>query len=152
MPPPRQAAQGLHSAFERPAKVVLTVCQMLLGLGLAVAIVLKVYMLVFSNHACTEDGETLGNLIRCMPILAILGHFLLALTAFRFAALLFERNVAQIYETLLLGISGVVLLLLSELTLASLTWELALVLLALGSMIGGAAVAIRLLGGQPPPG
>ena len=128
-------AQSLTTALERPAFTLMIVCQMLIGLGLAIALILKVYMLVFTNQVCLADGTTLGNMIRCAQTLELLAQFLIMVAGFRFAALMFTMTPFQLLEPLLLALTGVLLLFLSNLSIAAATWYFSLIVLVLfGSM------------------
>ena len=49
-------------AFQRPAWVVMMVAQMILGLALAVTLILKIYMLVFSPYAVSYTHLTLPTI------------------------------------------------------------------------------------------
>ncbi|MDA8585029.1 hypothetical protein N9L47_02045 [Rhodobacteraceae bacterium] len=118
-------------AFQRPAWVVMMVAQMILGLALAITLILKIYMLVFSPYACTADGETLGNIIRCTGTLETIAHFLLAMAGFRVAAFMFVDRPRMLLGPLMLGIAGVLLLFLSGLTLAEASWPVAAVIVVL---------------------
>ncbi|NJM82134.1 MAG: hypothetical protein HC844_06260 [Tabrizicola sp.] len=142
---PANQRQSLHILFQRPAGVVVTVCQMLIGLGLAIALLLKAYMFIFTDHVCLADGATLGNIIRCTPVLLMLSQFLMFVAALRFAGLLFAPHLGRIFETILLSLVAVLLRVLADLTLPGAHWELALVLLALSAAIAGAALATRFL-------
>lgn len=134
-------AQSLTRALARPAETLMMVCQMLLGLGLFVALVLKLYMLVFSDHVCAPGGETLGNMIRCTPPLALIAHSLILVAGFRFAALFFSSTPSRLLDPLLLAMVGVVLLLLADLSLAGTTWYLALILAVLFAAISAMVAA-----------
>ncbi|MEP1614029.1 MAG: hypothetical protein ABJL72_19175 [Roseobacter sp.] len=122
-------------AFQRPAWVVMMVAQMILGLGLAITVILKIYMLVFSPFICGADEGTLGNLIRCTGTLEIIAHFFLAMAGFRFAAFMFIDRPRMLLGPLMLGLSGVLLMFVSELTLASASWPVAATVLVLFSAI-----------------
>lgn len=142
-------------AFQRPAWVVMMVAQMILGLALAITIILKVYMLVFSPYVCTAEAETLGNIIRCTGTLEIIAHFVLAMAAFRFAGFMFLDRPRLLLGPLMLGISGTLLLILSGLTLAEVSWPLAAVILVLFAAISltvvGQTLLSRLHGRGPDP-
>jgi hypothetical protein len=142
-------AQSLIRAFERPAYTVMMVCQMLLGLGLAVALILKVYMLIFSDQVCTADSNTLGNLIRCTGTLELVAHLLILVAGFRIAALMFSATPYLLLEPLLLALTGVLLLFLSDLKIAGATWFLSLILLVIFSAMSGIFIALRIWGEKP---
>ena len=143
-------AEILTSALERPAFTLMIVCQMLIGLGLAIALVLKVYMLVFTNQTCLADGTTLGNMIRCVQTLELLAQFLIMVAGFRFAALMFTKTPFQLLEPLLLALTGVFLLFLSDLSLAVSTWYLSLIMLVLFGAMSSVFIALRLWGALDP--
>ena len=50
----------------------------ILGVALAIALVLKIYMLVLTDYVCEPDGATLGNLIRCTATLDLVATFFAA--------------------------------------------------------------------------
>jgi hypothetical protein len=142
-PDSHSPTETLIRAFERPAMTVMTVCQMLLGLGLAAALILKIYMLIFTDQVCTADGTTLGNIIRCAAALEMLGHVLIMVAGFRTAALMFTASAHQLAEALLLALIGVLLLLLSGLTLTTAVWYAALILVVLLGAIAGLFAMLR---------
>lgn len=143
-------AQILITALERPAFTLMIVCQMLIGLGLAIALVLKVYMLVFTNQTCLADGTTLGNMIRCTQTLELLAQFLIMVAGFRFAALMFTMAPFRLLEPLLLALTGVLLLFLSDLSLAAATWYFSLIMLVLFGAMSSVFVALRVWGTFDP--
>ncbi|MCB1340133.1 MAG: hypothetical protein KDK24_03510 [Pseudooceanicola sp.] len=141
-PDPQHPALSLTRALERPAQTLAMVAQMLVGLGLFVALVLKVYMLIFSDHVCEPDSQTLGNMIRCTPLLALIAHSLILVAGVRLAALMFSPPPVRLLGPLLPAVSGVVLLALSSLTLAA-EWQAALILGVLFAGLGALAAAQR---------
>jgi len=58
-------AANLYRFLARPAYLIKVICQMLLGLGMAITLIAKVYMLVLTDYQCLADTVTLGNRIRC---------------------------------------------------------------------------------------
>lgn len=136
-------ALSLTRALERPAQTLMTVCQMVLGLGLFVTLILKLYMLVFSDHVCEPGGATLGNMIRCAAPLALIAHTLILVAGFRFAALFFSQSPARLLDPLLLALVGVVLLVLAELNLAGAPWHVALILGVLFAAVSALFAAQR---------
>lgn len=143
---PTPAALSLYRAFERPAQIVLVVCQMLLGLGLAIALILKLYMLLFTDSVCVADAASLGNMIRCTPALALLGQTLMLVAAFRVAALLFSRRLDGLFEALALGVAGALIRIVSTLPSNGPVWQQTLMIAALVA-VGGALVLGLRLGG-----
>ena len=142
-------------AFQRPAWVVMMVAQMILGLALAITLILKIYMLVFSSYVCAGDGETLGNIIRCTGTVELIAHFVLAMAGFRFAAFMFLDRPRMLLGPLMLGISGVLLLFLSGLTLADASWPVAATIVVLFASISvivlGQTLLSRLHGRSETP-
>ena len=132
-------------AFQRPAWVVMMVAQMILGLALTITLILKIYMLVFSPHVCAADDETLGNLIRCSGTLEIIAHSVLMMAGFRFAAFMFQDRPRQLLGSLMIGLSGVFLLILSELSVASASWPVAAVMVVLLASISAIVVGQTVL-------
>jgi len=143
-------AQILVTALERPAFTLMIVCQMLIGLGLAIALVLKVYMLIFTDQVCLADGNTLGNMIRCAQTVELLAQFLITIAGFRFASLMFTMEPFQLLEPLLLTLTGILLLFLSDLSLATATWYVSLIMLVLFGAISSVFVALRVWGPSSP--
>lgn len=137
-------------AFRRPAWVVMMVAQMILGLALAITVIVKIYMLVFSPYVCepAQEVATLGNMIRCTGTLEIIAHFVLAMAGFRFAAFMFHDRPRLVLGPMMLGISGVFLLFLSELSLDAASWPVAAVIVvlftAMAGIVAGQAVLTRL--------
>lgn len=142
-------------AFQRPAWVVMMVAQMILGLALAITLILKIYMLVFSPYVCTPDGETLGNIIRCTGMLEITAHFVLAMAGFRFAALMFLDRPRTLLGPLMTAIVGVLLLFLSGLALPDASWPVAAVIVvlvaAISAIVAGQTLLSRLHGRSGDP-
>ena len=124
----------------RPAKIIRSICQMIIGAGLAIALILKVYMMVLTDHQCIADSVALGNAIRCMPALELAAYSLALAAGFELAYLLFEDTLERVMRPLLLGLSAAFLLLLSGLSIESANWQIALMIVALTvSLTGGMA-------------
>lgn len=122
---------GFLSAFAYPSWVVMMVAQMVLGLALFVCLIVKYYMLVFGTLICTADGESLGNMIRCTTTLEIVAHFVLGVAGLRFAACLFVDNARALLMPLMIAVIGVVILYVSQLSIAGASWAVAAVLVSL---------------------
>lgn len=144
MDPVDTASEPLHRAFERPALIVATVARMLLGLGLAAALILKVYMAIFTDHGCLPDTDTLGNAIRCTPTLEIVAQVLMLVAGFGAAALMFSDRPWRLAPPLLTGAVGVLLQVLAGIGAAVSLWQTALILAALMAVLAGTFVAMRL--------
>ncbi|MCV6592670.1 MAG: hypothetical protein OIF48_06945 [Silicimonas sp.] len=138
----RYAAQVL-----RPARIIRTICQMILGLGLAITLILKVYMLVLTDHQCVADAVSLGNGIRCADTLEIMSYTLALAAGFELAFLMFEDSDERAVRPLLFAVSAVLLFLLSGLSAGEANWQMALTLLALSlTLFGGLTFRHRLVG------
>jgi hypothetical protein len=135
-------------AFQRPAFVVTMVGQMILGLALAITLIAKFYMLVFGTEVCAPDGDLLGNMIRCTPVLEIVAHFLLGMAGLRVAGFMFQDRPRMILGPLMLCLVGVLLLFLSGLTLASASWPVAAIvvslMLSIAAIVAGQVLRSRL--------
>lgn len=144
MQPPDSPVPSLHRAFERPAQVVATVARMLLGLGLAVALALKVYMAIFTDHVCLADAGTLGNAIRCTPSLAMVAQALMLASGFGAASVLFSARPHELAPPLLIAVIAVLLQLLSGLAGSPSPWQTAILMTALLAVLAGVFLAMRL--------
>ena len=131
---------GIAAHVLRPARIIRSVCQMVLGAGLAMALVLKVYMLVLTDYQCSADAASLGNMIRCHSTLEIMSYALALAAGFELAGLLFERSMERAIRPLLLGLSAAFLLLISGLDADSASWRMAATIAVLSlSLFGGLA-------------
>lgn len=129
----------------RPARIILTVCQMILGAGLAVTLILKVYMLVLTDHQCVADAATIGNGIRCSPTLEIMAYGLALSAGFELAYLLFEGGMDRAVRPLVLGLGSGFLLLVSGLAPGAADWQAALTLTAVSASFFAGLVALKWL-------
>lgn len=136
-PDPSPAGQ-LTRIAERPARLILMICQMILGLGLLIALVLKVYMAVLTDHVCTTETGTLGNAIRCMPTLVLMANVLALAAGIELARALFQEGLARIIAPIALALAAALLALLAVFPGAA-GWREALLLLALVAAFGGIA-------------
>ncbi len=133
-------ASRYASQVLRPAHIIRTICQMILGAGLAIALVLKVYMLVLTDYQCAADVVSLGNSIRCAGTLELMSYTLAIAAGFELAYLLFEDSLERALRPLLLGLSAAALLVVSGLTADTANWQLALTLATLSvALFGGLA-------------
>jgi hypothetical protein len=148
MEPQDSPVQSLYRAFERPARIIAVVAWMLLGLGLAVALVLKVYMVIFTDHVCLADTATLGNAIRCAPTLELVAQALMLAAGFGAASVLFSPRPHDLAPPLLIGVVAVLLQLLAGVASSPSPWQTAIILIAVLAVLAGVFVALRL---PPPP-
>ncbi|WP_168879859.1 hypothetical protein [Rhizobium sp. P28RR-XV] len=130
-------------ALEQPIVTLTITCQMLLGAGLAVTLVLKMYMIVFTDQVCVANGATLGNMIRCTPTLILMSQFLITLAGFRLAALMFTERPHLLLEPLLLALTGILLQQLTGMNVAGATWYFSLTVLVLFGAMSGIFAALR---------
>ena len=99
-------------AIERPALIIKTILQMILGAGLVIALIVKVYMLVLTDLVCTGEAASLGEAIRCTDTLQITG-FVFALAAGIEGASLFFRRAADLVQTMMLSVAAALFITLS---------------------------------------
>ena len=130
-------AGKLVRGARRPARLIRTICQMILGAGLAVALILKVYMVVLTDHVCAADVESLGNAIRCTPTLEILAYVLAISAGFDLAYRLFEHDMDRLMPPLTLALGATMLSLLSRMQDDQIDWWHALVIVSLVASIAG---------------
>jgi beta-lactamase regulating signal transducer with metallopeptidase domain len=124
-------AADLFRFLHRPAYLVKVICQMIIGLGVAVTLIAKVYMLVLTDYQCTPDMNTLGNSIRCGNTLAIMAYALALYAGFELAFRMFREGVQGAIDPLIIGVCSVFLLLISMLNLESANWQIAMLLTSL---------------------
>lgn len=135
--PSPSPADRLRDGAERPARVVLVVCRMILGAGVAVAMILKVYMAVLTDHACVTDTVSLGNAIRCTPTLELMAYALALSAGLDLAYRLFAGSIEQVVTPLMLGLGATFLLVIAGLGAETSKWQAALLILALSVALGG---------------
>lgn len=126
----------LHRFAARPVHLVKVICQMILGLGLAIALIAKVYMFVLTDHQCVADVNTLGNSILCTDTLAIMAYALALSAGFELAYRMFSDGIQGAIDPLIVGVSAAFLLIVSSLSLDNVDWQLAMLLTSLTLTIG----------------
>ncbi|MEO9530069.1 hypothetical protein [Roseibium sp.] len=141
---------AFFEAFRRPSWIVMMVVQMLFGLGLAVALIVKYYMLIFGTQSCEADGTTLGNAIWCTPTLEIVAHFVIAVAGIRFAAFMFSDRPRALLAPLFIALVGVLLLFLSSLSTVTASWPVAAVILTLLACCSAVFAARQVLRSRSP--
>ncbi|MEL6792556.1 MAG: hypothetical protein AAFU55_03220 [Pseudomonadota bacterium] len=105
---------------ERPTEIVRTALRMILGAGLAVALILKVYMLVLTDLTCVAEETSLGALIRCAGWLDLIGYSLAVAAGVEAAASLFIRSRNEVRDALVLAFgAGAILALARDLGAAA---------------------------------
>ena len=140
--PDTSPAARLARGARRPVRLIALIARMILGAGLAVALILKVYMAVLTDHVCVADAETLGNAIRCTPSL-LLAAYVLALSAgFELALRLFTESIEHALTPLIPGFAAALLIVLGGAE-GGLGWREALVILALTAALGAVLWIIK---------
>ena len=146
---PTAPDQRLTAAFTRPARIVAAVLRILLALGFAIALVLKVYMIVLTDYACEEGVTSLGNTIRCTSVLTLLGQALALSAALEFALRLMIGAPRRFVGPLTQALIAFLVLFLARIDLGQPTWESALFLLAAAGLLFG---VLWMQGGVPGRG
>lgn len=136
----------LTAGFARPARIVAAVLRILLALGFAIAVVLKVYMVILTDHACEQGVATLGNTIRCTAVLTLLGQALALSAALEFALRLVLGAPLRFLAPFTQALVAFLVLYLGRLDAGQPTWESALLLIAAAGSLFGAIWLRRLLG------
>lgn len=127
----------LFSGLERPVLVLAFVARMLVGLGLAIALLLQVYMLLLTDYRCEADATSLGNMIRCADPINLIASAVVLLAGIGLASALFTTRRPALIETIMMVLCAVVLRFLADLELSSASWEVASVIVSLfGAMLG----------------
>ncbi|MEL6523439.1 MAG: hypothetical protein AAFQ66_20870, partial [Pseudomonadota bacterium] len=126
----------LFNGIERSVLVIALVARMLVGLGLAIALFLQVYMMILTDHRCEAENPSLGNLIRCADPLEMIAAAITLIAGIGLAATIISPRRLELIETLTMLLCAVVIHFLSGLTIESATWQIALVILALFAALG----------------
>jgi len=129
-------AARLYRFAVRPAYLVKVICQMVLGLGLALAFIAKIYMFVLTDHQCLADTHTLGNSIRCTNTLAIMAYTLALSAGFELAYRMFSDGIQGAIDPLIVGVSSAFLLIVSSLPSENVNWQIAMLLTSLTLTVG----------------
>ncbi|MEM7257221.1 MAG: hypothetical protein AAF404_07515 [Pseudomonadota bacterium] len=124
-------AARLQHFFSRPSYLVKVICQMIIGIGIAIALIAKVYMIVLTDYQCMADTQTLGNKIRCGNTLAILASGLALSAGFELAYRLFSEGIQSAIDPLIISVCSAILLLISALGIENASWEVAIMLTSL---------------------
>lgn len=136
--PDTSPATRLVQIAARPARLVPMICQMILGLALLIAIILKAYMAVLTDHQCVVDSSSLGNLLRCEPTLGLMATILALSAGIELARCLFSEGMDRVATPVILALGAALLKLIGGFDDGT-GWRDALVLLALVVSIGGIA-------------
>ena len=118
-------------AVERPMTIIATAMGIILGVALAIALVLKIYMLVLTDYACEADGATLGNLIRCTATLELVAAFLAAAATINAATVLIVPRIEYFSRTLGFGAAAAFVSLMGAYVAGDYDWRMTLASTAL---------------------
>ena len=140
---PMSPDERLIRAFVRPARIVAAVLRLLLAAGFTIALILKVYMIILTDYTCEDGVATLGNTIRCTPILLLLGYALALTAAIEFALRLLSNAPRRFLPPFTQALLAVLILYLARIETVGTTWESALFLLAAGLLLLGIMWAQR---------
>jgi len=135
--PDTSPAARLQRGATRPAQLIRVICQLVLGAGLAITLILKVYMVVLTDHVCTDGEAGVGNMIRCTPTLMLMAYVLAFSAGIDLARRLFEDDAARILGPVMLGTAATALSVLSAIFSGGTGWREALVILALMASLAG---------------
>lgn len=124
-------AARLYRFAARPSYLVKVICQMILGAGIAIALIAKVYMFVLTDYQCVADSFSLGNKIRCANTLAIMAYGLALSAGFELAFRMFSDGLQATIDPIIAGVSSALLLIVASLALDNATWQIAMVLASL---------------------
>lgn len=137
MTQPQNSADMLQQVAERIARVVRVVWQIILALALAITLILKVYMLVLTDHQCVGDAVTLGNTIRCTPVLELLAYVLALSAGFDLAYRLCLGPLEEVTVPIALSLGAALLFVLAGMAGQSAGWREALIVVALTASMAG---------------
>ena len=143
-------AANLYRFAARPAYLIKVICQMLVGLGIAIGLIAKVYMFVLTDYQCVADMNTLGNRIRCGKTLAIMAYALALSGGFELAYRMFKEGINGAIDPLIIGVCSVFLLILSSLSLDNASWQIAMLLASLTLSVAALLFCRERLNAQPP--
>ncbi len=129
-------AARLSRFTARPSYLIKIICQMLLGIGVAVALITKVYMLVLTDYQCQPDLNSLGNKIRCGNTLYIMAHGLALSAGFELAYRLFNVSIYSAIDPLIIGVCSAFLLTIAAMDIDTATWQIAAVIVSITFSLG----------------
>ncbi len=136
-PPDTSPAARLLREIQRPARLVRAVCRMILGLALAITLIVKIYMVVLTDHQCVGDVTSLGNSIRCTSTLLLMAAVLALSAGFDLAYRLCFESIEQAITPAILGLGGTFLVVLDTAAGVGFGWREALVVMPLTASLAG---------------
>lgn len=148
----RQRSERYELAVERPVTIIATAMSIVLGVALAIALVLKIYMLVLTDYVCEADGATLGNLIRCTAILDLVAAFFAAAATINAATILIVPRIEHFSRTLGFAAAAAFVSLMGSYAAGDYDWRMTLASTALFAIVFSAMSWRRLWNSVFPSG
>ena len=146
----RQRSERYELAVERPVTIIATAMNIILGVALAIALVLKIYMLVLTDYVCEPDGATLGNLIRCTAMLDLVAAVLAAAAALNAATALIVPSIEYFSRALGFAAAAAFVSLMGAYVAGDYDWRMTLASTALFAIIFAAMSWRRLWNSMLP--
>ncbi|MYA87308.1 MAG: hypothetical protein F4X97_02430 [Boseongicola sp. SB0662_bin_57] len=115
--------------------IIATAMSIVLGVALAIALVLKIYMLVLTDYVCEADGATLGNLIRCTATLDLVAAFFAVAAAINAATVLIVPRIELFSRALGFAAAAAFVSLMSAYVAGEYDWRMTLASSALFAII-----------------
>ena len=94
-------------------------------------------MAVLTDHVCATGVAGLGNAIQCTPTLELMAYGLALSAGLDLAYRLFSGSARQVVTPLILGIGAGLLKVIAALEPATVSWQVAFAILALGIALVG---------------
>ena len=130
-----QRSERYQLAVERPVTIIATAMSIILGVALAIALVLKIYMLVLTDYVCEADGATLGNLIRCTATLDSVAALFAAAATVNAATILIVPRIEYLSRTLGFAAAAAFVSLMSAYVAGDYDWRMTLASTALFAVV-----------------
>ena len=131
----RQRSEKYELAVERPVTIIATAMSIILGVALAIALVLKIYMLVLTDYVCEPDGATLGNLIRCTATLDLAATFFAAAATINAATILIVPRIEYFSRALGFAAASAFVALMGAYVAGDYDWRMTLASTALFAIV-----------------
>ncbi len=147
----RKRSERYELAVERPVTIIATAMSIILGVALAIALVLKIYMLVLTDYVCEPDGATLGNLIRCTATLDIVAAFFAAAATINAATILIVPRIEHFLRALGFAAAAAFVSLMGAYAAGDYDWRMTLASSALFAIIFAAMSWRRFWNSVLPP-
>ncbi|MYI70277.1 MAG: hypothetical protein F4103_16580 [Boseongicola sp. SB0673_bin_14] len=148
----RQRSERYELAVERPVTIIATAMNIILGVALAIALILKIYMLVLTDYVCEADGATLGNLIRCTATLDLVAAVLAVAAALNAATVLTVPSIEYFSRALGFAAAAAFVSLMGAYVAGDYDWRMTLASTALFAIVFAAMSWRRLWNSMLPSG